>query len=135
MPGTEKGYLENWAAEKSRLSSCTFPRAVEIGRRLLPIFPHLAFRETFPTWKHLFTEPPSMSNKWLACFFPSQVISHSSITWLVYIYRILISTPETVLCFVTAVSRLKPPCGGCRSETTTWIQKYFKKSVGTSKKL
>jgi hypothetical protein len=59
MPGTEKGYLENWATEKSRLSSYTFPRAVEIGRRLLPIFPHLAFRETFQTWKHLFTEPPS----------------------------------------------------------------------------
>jgi hypothetical protein len=36
-----------------------FQRAVEIGQRLLPIFPHLAFRETFPTWKHLFTEPPS----------------------------------------------------------------------------
>jgi hypothetical protein len=32
-----------------------------IGRRLLPIFyvKYLAFRETFPTWKHLFTEPPS----------------------------------------------------------------------------
>jgi hypothetical protein len=34
---TEKGYLENWAAEKSRPSSYIFPRAVEIGRRLLPI--------------------------------------------------------------------------------------------------
>jgi hypothetical protein len=34
-PGTEKGYLENWAAEKPRLFSYTFPRAVEIGRRLL----------------------------------------------------------------------------------------------------
>jgi hypothetical protein len=30
-----------------------------IGRRLLPIYPHLAFRETFPTWKYLFTKPPS----------------------------------------------------------------------------
>jgi hypothetical protein len=57
---TEKGYLENWAAGKSRLSSYIFPRAVEIGRRLFPIFPHLAFRETFPTWKRLFTEPPSL---------------------------------------------------------------------------
>jgi hypothetical protein len=37
-----------------------FPRAVEIGRSLLPIFPHLAFRETFTAWKHLFTEPPSI---------------------------------------------------------------------------
>jgi hypothetical protein len=56
---TTQPYLENWATEKPRLSSYIFPRAVEIGRRLLPIFPHLAFRETFPTWKHLFTEPPS----------------------------------------------------------------------------
>jgi hypothetical protein len=28
---------------------------------------------------------------------------------------------------VTAVSLLKPPFGGFRSETTTWIQKWFKK--------
>jgi hypothetical protein len=34
-----------------------------------------------------------------------------------------------------AVSLLKPPCGGFRSETVTWIQKWFKKSVGTSRKL
>jgi hypothetical protein len=26
--------------------------------------------------------------------------------------------------FVTAVSILKPPCGGFRSETATWIRKY-----------
>jgi hypothetical protein len=26
-----------------------------------------------------------------------------------------------------AVSILKPPCGGFRSETATWIQKWFKK--------
>jgi hypothetical protein len=45
--GYKKGYLENWAAEKSRLSSYIFPRAVEIGRRLLPIFPHLAFSRNF----------------------------------------------------------------------------------------
>jgi hypothetical protein len=37
--------------------------------------------------------------------------------------------------FVTAISLLKPPCGGYRSETATWIQKYFKKSVGASRKL
>jgi hypothetical protein len=35
----------------------------------------------------------------------------------------------------TAVLLLEPPCGGFRSETATWIQKYFKKSVGTSRKL
>jgi hypothetical protein len=33
-----------------------------------------------------------------------------------------------------AVSLLKPPCGGFRIETFTWIQKWFKKSVGTSRK-
>jgi hypothetical protein len=37
--------------------------------------------------------------------------------------------------FVTAVLILKPPCGIYRSETATWIQKCFKKSVGASKKL
>jgi hypothetical protein len=37
--------------------------------------------------------------------------------------------------YVTAVSLLKPPCGVFRSETATWIQKWFKKSVGTSRKL
>jgi hypothetical protein len=35
---------------------------------------------------------------------------------------------------VTAVSLLKPPFGGFRSETVIWIQKWFKKSVGTSRK-
>jgi hypothetical protein len=35
----------------------------------------------------------------------------------------------------TAVSLLKPPFGGFRSETAIWIQKWFKKSVGTSRKL
>jgi hypothetical protein len=35
----------------------------------------------------------------------------------------------------TTVSILKPPFGGFRSETVTWIQKYLKnKSVGASKK-
>jgi hypothetical protein len=34
-----------------------------------------------------------------------------------------------------AVSLLKPPFGGFRSETAIWIQKWFKKSVGTSRKL
>jgi hypothetical protein len=33
-----------------------------------------------------------------------------------------------------AVSLLKPPFGGFRSETATWIQKWFKKSVGASRK-
>jgi len=33
--------------------------------------------------------------------------------------------------YATAVSLLKPPCGGFRSETATWIQKWFKISVGT----
>jgi hypothetical protein len=37
--------------------------------------------------------------------------------------------------FVTAVSLLKPLGGGFRIETATWIQKYLKKSVGTSRKL
>jgi hypothetical protein len=37
--------------------------------------------------------------------------------------------------FVTAVSILKPPCGGFRNETATWIQKWFKKSVGISRRL
>jgi len=32
--------------------------------------------------------------------------------------------------FVTAVSLLKPPCGGFISETDTWIQKHLKKSWG-----
>jgi hypothetical protein len=36
---------------------------------------------------------------------------------------------------VTAVSHLKPPCGGFRSETATWIQKHKEKSVGTSRGL
>ena len=34
----------------------------------------------------------------------------------------------------TAVSLLKPPCGGFRSEAATWIQKPFKISTGTSRK-
>jgi hypothetical protein len=37
-----------------------------------------------------------------------------------------------------AVSLPKPPCAGNGrfvSETATWIQKWLKKSVGTSKKL
>jgi hypothetical protein len=36
--------------------------------------------------------------------------------------------------FVTA-PLLKPPRGGFRSETATWIQKWFKISVGTPRKL
>jgi hypothetical protein len=58
--GYRKGLSRKLGYGKSRLSSYIFPRAVEIGRRLLPIFPPLAFRENFTTWKHLFTEPPSM---------------------------------------------------------------------------
>jgi hypothetical protein len=34
-----------------------------------------------------------------------------------------------------AVSLLKPPLGGFISETVIWIQKWFKKSVGTSRRL
>jgi hypothetical protein len=34
-----------------------------------------------------------------------------------------------------AVSLLKPPFGGFKGETVIWIQKWFKKSVGTSGKL
>jgi hypothetical protein len=34
-----------------------------------------------------------------------------------------------------AISLLKPPNGGLRSETVIWIQKWFKKSVGTSRRL
>jgi hypothetical protein len=30
---------------------------------------------------------------------------------------------------------MKPPCGGFRSENATWIQKWFKIPVGTSRKL
>ena len=30
--------------------------------------------------------------------------------------------------YVTAVSLLKPLCGGFRIETATWIQKWFKKN-------
>jgi hypothetical protein len=37
--------------------------------------------------------------------------------------------------FLAAVSLLKPPRGGLRSETATWIQKHLKISVGTSRKL
>jgi hypothetical protein len=37
--------------------------------------------------------------------------------------------------FVTAVSLLKPPCGGFRIETVTWIQKWLKISFGTARKL
>ena len=33
-----------------------------------------------------------------------------------------------------AASLLKPPFGGFRIETVIWIQKWFKKSVGTSRK-
>jgi hypothetical protein len=36
---------------------------------------------------------------------------------------------------VTAVSLLKTPCSSFKSETATWIQKWLKKSVGTSKRL
>ena len=39
--------------------SCAVARGKDINTLFLHIFPHLAFRETFPTWKHLFTEPPS----------------------------------------------------------------------------
>jgi hypothetical protein len=39
------------------------------------------------------------------------------------------------LLHVTAVSILKPPCGEFRSETATWIQKYFEISAGTARKL
>jgi hypothetical protein len=35
---------------------------------------------------------------------------------------------------VTAISLLKPPFGGFRSETAIWIRKWLKKSVGTSRK-
>jgi hypothetical protein len=34
------------------------------------------------------------------------------------------------LLYVTAVSYLKPPCDGFRSETATWIQEWPKKSLG-----
>jgi hypothetical protein len=37
--------------------------------------------------------------------------------------------------FVTAVSLLKPPCGGFRSENATRFPKWFKISVGTPRKL
>ncbi len=37
--------------------------------------------------------------------------------------------------FATAVSLLKPPCGGFKRETTTWIQKWLKISVGNSREL
>jgi hypothetical protein len=47
--GYRKGLqnLENWAAEKSRLSSHISPRAVEIGRCLLPIFRISLFEKLF----------------------------------------------------------------------------------------
>jgi hypothetical protein len=35
--------------------------------------------------------------------------------------------------YLMSVSILKPPCGGFRSETATWIQKWFKMSAGTFK--
>jgi hypothetical protein len=36
--------------------------------------------------------------------------------------------------YVTATLILKPPCGGFRSETATWIKKWFKISdMGFSK--
>ena len=62
MPGTEEGCLKNRAAGKSRLSSYTFPRVVEIGRRLLPIFYAPRFWRNFSdleTPTILFSEPPS----------------------------------------------------------------------------
>ena len=31
-----------------------------IGRRLLPGFPHLSFRENFPTWNYLPSPPPAV---------------------------------------------------------------------------
>jgi hypothetical protein len=34
-----------------------------------------------------------------------------------------------------AFKTMKPPYGGFRSETATWIQKWFKISIGTSRKL
>jgi hypothetical protein len=51
--------------------------------------------------------------------------------------RYMTVTPERTLASVKclSVSLLKPPFGGFRSETVTWIQKWFKKSVGTSRKL
>jgi hypothetical protein len=35
---------------------------------------------------------------------------------------------------LTAVLLLRLPFGGLRSETVIWIQKWFKKSVGTSRR-
>jgi hypothetical protein len=37
-------------------------------------------------------------------------------------------------CIHNGRSLLKPPLGGFRSEIVTWIQKWFKISVGTSRK-
>jgi hypothetical protein len=42
---------------------------------------------------------------------------------------------KDIAVIVLSVSLLKPPFGGFRSETVTWIQKWFKKSDGTSRKL
>jgi hypothetical protein len=36
---------------------------------------------------------------------------------------------------ILAVKLLKPPFGGFGIEAATWIRKWFKKSVGTSRKL
>jgi hypothetical protein len=67
--GAEKGYwhLKNYRRQRKTrdflptytLLNTIFPRDVEISWRPLPSFPHPAFWENFPTWKHLFTEPPS----------------------------------------------------------------------------
>jgi hypothetical protein len=43
--------------------------------------------------------------------------------------------PKYLYGYVTAVLCLKPPCGGFRSETATWIQKLFKIYAGTPRKL
>ena len=56
--GRRNNDFRGQAAENPWLSSYVFPRAgepwMETGRRLLPSFPHLAFREKLPTWKDLF---------------------------------------------------------------------------------
>jgi hypothetical protein len=58
-----------------------------------------------------------------------------AVTYSITVIRYKILTASLPNGYVTAVSLLKPPCSGFRIETATWIQKWFKKSVGTSRKL
>ena len=61
--GFRKGLLSRKLGY-GKTAALPLPRLSPYGKTAaLPIFPYLAFREALPTWKHLFTEPPSSENR------------------------------------------------------------------------